>query len=529
MLATPRRYMSNPPEPSFVASSISAAVAAILTIAQAVPNIDRRLARVRDIEREVGSTPSLIRRLYVHPQWFYKISLIVVSFIGVIMVLVFLYGLLRPNAPMPPALERFKEGGIWVVVAWLLVGGGMYVNSVSRFWIAILNCTRPWPIRHLLGIEALSEHPAWPALQNLVELNENAKPLFISEENAKVFADWLLQFVRMPGEAPRNRATPPQMPPGDNADLFREKVANALLVGCLVEEAHHRNPTFPERNWEGFYDAIGQLAVSDDLLLSATLRARYLNEDYYTELLNALNQRLRRMTSPPNAVAQPPNGEGANPPPPPVQGAAPAQPEVPDSPALRETLRNAIVRLVRDYGGTATALAPREDGWLKSRFEIASENVERLKCFRDESMRAQFLKLANVWGVWTNLPVHDFIFPFSLRIAALFLDRGVILTTDDVKALSFSDSEDRQVVRAAEKMVIAHAIGLIEPHLAANQSWLPRQCMTTAGNLQWWWFTYELDFRIWDCAQRLHRNQQIPGGSSLTRWKATFGQVSRVK
>src|SRR5262249_47457308 len=152
---------------------------------------------------------------------------IAVSFIGVIMVLVFLYGLLRPNAPMPPALERFKEGGIWVVVAWLLIGGGMYVNSVSRFLIAILNCTRPWPIRHLLGIEALSEHPAWPALQNLVELNENAKPLFISEENAKVFADWLLQFVRMPGEAPRNRATPPQMPPGDNADHFREKVANA--------------------------------------------------------------------------------------------------------------------------------------------------------------------------------------------------------------------------------------------------------------------------------------------------------------
>jgi hypothetical protein len=62
--------MSTPPEPSFVASSISAAVAAILTIAQAVPNIDKRLARVRDIEREVGCTPSLIRWLYVYPQRF---------------------------------------------------------------------------------------------------------------------------------------------------------------------------------------------------------------------------------------------------------------------------------------------------------------------------------------------------------------------------------------------------------------------------------------------------------------------------
>jgi hypothetical protein len=512
--------MSTPPEPSFVASSISAAVAAILTIAQAVPNIDKRLSRVRDIEREVGSIPSLIRCLYVHPQWFYKISLIAISFIGVLMVLLFLYGVLRPDAPMPPALERFKEGGIWVVVAWLLVGGGMYVNSVSRFWIAILKCTRPWPIRHLLGIEAWSEHPAWPSLQNLVELNENAKPLLISEENANVFADWLLQFVRMPGEAPRNRAAPPQMPPGDNASVFREKVANALLVGCLIEEAHHRSSTFPERDWEGFYDSIGQLAVQDDLLSSATLYARYLDEDYYTELLNALNERLRQTASPPTAV---------HPPRPPVQGASPAQPDVPDSPALRETLRNVFVRLVRDYGGTAAALAPRENGWLKSRFEIASENVERLQCFRDESMRAQFLKLANVWGVWTNLPVHDFIFPFSLRIAALFLDRGVILTTDDVKALSFSDPEDRQVLRAAEKMVIARAIGLIEPYLAANQSWLPRQCMTMAGNLQRWWFTYELDFRIWDCAQRLHQNQQIPGGSSLTRWKAAFGQVSRVK
>jgi hypothetical protein len=438
------------------------------------------------------------------------------------MVLVFLYGLLRPNVRMAPALERFKEGGIWVVLAWLLVGAGMYLNSVSHFWIGIFKYTRPPPIRHLLGIEAFSEHPAWPALQNLVELNESAKPLFISEENAKVFADRLIQLARMPGEAPRNRATPPQMPQGDNADLFREKVGNALLVGCLIEEAHHRNPNFPQRDWEGFYNAIGQLAVPGNLLSSTNLTAGYLNDDYYTELLNELNQRLRQIAGPANAVAQPPNGGD-------LQNVPPAQPDVPDSPALRDTLRTAFVMLVRDYGAAVTALAPREDGWWKSRFERASKNVENLECFRDESMRAQFLKLANIWEVWTDLPVHDFSFPFSSTIAALFLDRGVILTTDDVKALSFSDPEDRQVVRLAEKMVVEYAIGLIEPHLAANQNWLPSQCMTTAGDVRRWWLTYELDFRIWDCAQRLHRNQQIPGDPGLTRWKAAFGQVSRVK
>src|SRR5262249_34371374 len=115
----------------------------------AVPNIDKRLARVRDIEREVGSTPSLIRRLYVHPQWFYKISLIAVSFIGVIMVLVFLYGLLRPNAPLPPALARFKEGENCDVVAF---GRRRHVR---QFCESILDCNSE------LHTSMADKAPAW--------------------------------------------------------------------------------------------------------------------------------------------------------------------------------------------------------------------------------------------------------------------------------------------------------------------------------------------------------------------------------
>jgi hypothetical protein len=142
-------------------------------------------------------------------------------------------------------------------------------------------------------------------------------------------------------------------------------------------------------------------------------------------------------------------------------------------------------------------------------------------------MPAQFMKLANVWGIWHDLPLSEFNFPFSSMIAALLLDRGVIMAPEDVKAVAFDDPRDQQVAVAAEKLVIEQAIRLIEPNLAAHATWLPSQSIATAGTLQHWWLSYEFDLRIWDCAFRLHRGEQI-GDSVLTRWNASYGQVARI-
>lgn len=124
MPVTPERSMSSPPDPAFITSSISAAVAAILTIAQAVPNIDKRLAHVFDIEREIGRMPLLIRTLYVWLQYAYKIILIGITFVGVLMVAAFMYSLM-PGVAVAPWLMALKGGGIWLVTIWLVVGAGM--------------------------------------------------------------------------------------------------------------------------------------------------------------------------------------------------------------------------------------------------------------------------------------------------------------------------------------------------------------------------------------------------------------------
>src|ERR1051326_3765832 len=90
MVAAQRSSMSNP-DPGFIASPISAAVAAVLTIAQGVPAIDKRLARVSEIESQVGRLPKLVRTLYVYIQGFYKALLIAITVTGIVMVVAYIF------------------------------------------------------------------------------------------------------------------------------------------------------------------------------------------------------------------------------------------------------------------------------------------------------------------------------------------------------------------------------------------------------------------------------------------------------
>jgi hypothetical protein len=109
------------------------------------------------------------------------------------------------------------------------------------------------------------------------------------------------------------------------------------------------------------------------------------------------------------------------------------------------------------------------------------------------------------------------------------LDRGVIQATEDIKVLSFDEVNDCMVASAAEKMIVASAIKLIEPNLARNESWLPPQSRGTGGEVLRWWISYEVDLRMWDYANRMIKGEQIVGDSGLTRWQLALGQVSRTK
>lgn len=81
----------NATNPPFVATPISAAVVAVLTIAQAVPAIDKRLGRVSEVESQIGRVPRVVRNFYVRVQRFYKIALIGITIVGIVMVLAFIF------------------------------------------------------------------------------------------------------------------------------------------------------------------------------------------------------------------------------------------------------------------------------------------------------------------------------------------------------------------------------------------------------------------------------------------------------
>jgi hypothetical protein len=443
-----------------------------------------------------------VKILYVYPQRLYKYGLIAAAVVGIVMVLAFGYRVYDPAAAMHPVLDILRNSGVVLLVTWLVLGASMYTNAISRLliWAGLL-LTWPVPIRDIFGIRRLDHHPAWPALNTFINFNEAARPIFASPVNADVLADWLVRTIRKEVAAPPNRATPPARPSGLDATDFRERLGNSLLMGCVIEEGHYRSAGFPRRDWGGFYEAVGEVATKTTLLSSDTLRERYSQANYYRELLNELNNRLLGHE----------------------------QPTLPDSPKLLETLQSIFEVVGRKYGGAVTGIDPAREGWFRRRSDIIYDRVKELSLWDSEAMQAQFVKLAIVWNIWEQFPIGEFVFPVTKRIAALLLDRNVILAPEDLRALTFDTAADRFVSRTAETMVVASVISLVETDLPSNQSWLPKASQGTHGELLRWWIAYEVDFRLWDYATRLGKGETIPDDAGLTRWHLSYGQVVRVK
>ena len=493
--------MSNT-DPSFIAPPALAAVGAVLTIAQAVPTVDKRLSRLRAVEQEIGRMPRLVNYYYVVPQRLYKAGLLLITFIGVVMVGAFLYRLAYPIAPMHAVFEALGTYGFWLIVAWFVIAITMYTNFLSLLAMGLgFLLTYPPVLRDVFGTDRLDRHPAWPALKIFVSSPEDAKPLIIDEQSAKGFADGFIQKLDSEASPPPNRAESPVPPAGADPLIFRQRIGNGLLVGCIIEEAHYLpNAGFPKRDWGPLYDAVEDLATQSDFLSAQSLQTKYTDLDFCGQVLADLNRRLQVR----------------------------AQPLVPASPSLLQNLRATFGTLVEKYGGDATVIDPRQNGLWRSRWDIIRERVRALPAPSGESMRAQFVKLAVVWGIWPDLDFAGFEFAFSQRIAALLLDRAVIRVPSDVKSLRFDTPEERQIARAAERIVIAAAQRLIEQNRAAHAAWLPPQSRNTAGELFRWWIAYEIDFRMWDYAKRLHDNGSIAPADALTRWRVSDGQVGRV-
>lgn len=488
---------------SFVPAVITTAVTAVLTIAQAVPTIDKRLAHVRTIEVELGPLPSSMQWLYVLPQSLYKWALILVTAAGIVMVGTYILSLIDADLVTHPLLQGLIQNGVWLVAGWLVIGAVMYTNGLSRLMAAFWwSATRIVPLRKILKVRRRSEHTAWPALKVLIELNENAKPIVVNEPNAKVFADWLILAISSDTNAPLNRAGPPERGAGSAPGAFKQKVGNALLAGCIVEEAHS-SPFggFPTRNWGSFYEALTELAIETELFAASNINTAHASRDFYSAFLDDLNRRLAKFNQPP----------------------------VPKSPALIENLTKAFGAAARRFYGDISSIARGGWGIFWSQSDKVYRRAHSLPGFSGEGMRIQFVKLAVVWGVIPMLPVEEFVSPFSKRVAALLMDRGIFRVTSDVNVLSFDRTKDRQIFYSAIRTVMYHAIRQVERNLADHLNWLPRQCKNTEGSLLRWWIAYELDFRIFEYASRLQKGDTIFDSKGLTRWNLTTGQITRKK
>src|SRR5262245_33004028 len=101
-----------------IVSATVASIGAVATIAGAVPYIDKRLGRLRDVAREVGKLPRPVTLLYDYPQRIYKWGLILIAFAGLFVVLpAFLFEAIYPDA-RSPWIDFAQRYGLVLVGLW---------------------------------------------------------------------------------------------------------------------------------------------------------------------------------------------------------------------------------------------------------------------------------------------------------------------------------------------------------------------------------------------------------------------------
>jgi hypothetical protein len=471
---------TNSPEASFIAAPAAAAIAAVLTIAQAVPAISKRLAHVQDLERQLGRMPLLIRVAYTAAQRVYMTALVVISCIGLLVVVAFLF---------PDAAQMFAplRDHAWTLMAvWVFVGTAMYTNLISRLFVWV------GPTGTQVLAEPLDHNANWPAFRALVDLNDEAKPLLVKKAVATTFADSLVTLLQEKGTN-SDRAVAPGRPVTLDTETFGSRLGNSLLAACVIEQAHY-DLNMERRPWSPFYEAVGHLATHSEIFSVKSVLEGHRSNSYWENLFKQLNDRLK------------------------VGGQAQVHPTA----VLTDRLKSTFAVLASDYKGNAAIIM---DGrpWTNGR--LLNTVYKKLAAFpglEEEGIRAQFAKLAIVWNVWRDVPLSAFPFPFSRQVAAVLLDRGVIVAPRDVAELAFDDPRDRQVEFAAVKTVIHEAIRLVEKTQADHKSWLPGPSVGTTGDHLKWWIAYELDFRLWAYARQLHSNNE------LSRWKTQDKRVVRI-
>jgi hypothetical protein len=482
-------------QPDFVAKGALAGVGLIITIASAVPLTDKRLARVADIERELGSVGRLPHRLYIRPQRFYKFALIALTIAGVAAALAYVF------ADFDHPIAAFlRSSGSAILVIWLVLGMATYTNILSWFGIGLLYAVSALsPLRALLlRGRRVQDRADWAALLALVNYNESAKPVIVDFEAGKNLADFLLQQARQsPGAGEGNRAAPPDPLPADEDS--RDRYGNALLVACAIEGAHSRpHSGMPARNWRPFYNVAREIAGADDSMFGPEkIRTAGDLSQLSRSILAEFNTRLLA-----------------------------AEPRLPDSDALRESVTACLKHLRDRYKSRTTTIAPRRSGLLRTRMEIIRRRVEAIPQLGGPGIRSLFVKLAIRWGVWDRIGPLSFQSGPAARIAALLLNRRVIAAIGEIKQFNLSRPEEKRVFRAASQAVVGEAVRLVAASPEAQSAWLPAAFKDALPETRAWIVADEIDYRLYDYSKRLAEGKIQ--GEEMTPWSVRDGQLIRA-
>src|SRR5688500_17051935 len=149
-------------QPEFIARGLATAAGLVITIASAVPLVDKRLARVAEIETDLGELRGPVRPLYIWLQKIYKfgLALLAVAALGAAAA----YAV--PDFEQQPA-PFLRSSGDLILAIWLFLGLATYTNLISWAGIGVMwSVSAVAPLRALLlNGRRVQDFPTWSALR----------------------------------------------------------------------------------------------------------------------------------------------------------------------------------------------------------------------------------------------------------------------------------------------------------------------------------------------------------------------------
>jgi hypothetical protein len=424
----------------------------------AVRQVQNRLGRIREVRDRQGEFGLLFRIAYEFPQHLYRWGLVLCALAGLA---VFVGGVLKlvESTVLAWLQQAFTDQWLTVFAIGLLLLGITALEPVT--WTAILALGLVPTVRRSID---------WYNIRQFCTLLEKPKPLVLNSTAIGSLADLAIKKLTTNSDLGLQFASKP-------IGLTDTERANAALLGCLIEQEHHVR-RWQLRNWGDFYKALVNTKVDGvSIFADTTIRnVRAQHQDYYAFMRAASDPNLREAQQPP----------------------------LEDSAAVAEDVMKVVDVLIAMYEGSARNLARADASRMDIR--LAFERASEFPHFDGESIRPQFLKLAVRWDVWPGIETGNVIYPFSSSLAALLLDRNVLVTLPEVKEFGFKSADERRVAREAIRQTVASVKHFLETVERPEYRAFYESLQSSEVHPVEWELAQYVDFVLWAESYELTKN-----------------------